>query len=214
MALLSCVCVRRSLVLAFLLAALLPPAFGRVASVRPLVAQARPVQAQAQAPTDSALEYQVKAAYLLNFTRYVEWPSNVWQAPAAPLVLCVVGVNPFGVMLDATVRGRKSQGRSIEVRRVTAKADVKGCHLVFIGRAEARRQPDILKEISGPGILTVGEGEPFAEAGGVIAFVIEDQSVRFAVNLDAAEQAKLRMSSHMLALASRLYGDPKSAGEP
>jgi hypothetical protein len=187
-------------------------ALGDAGRAHSLVAQA-PTQAQAST-TDSVLEYRVKAAYLLNFTRYVEWPSEVHRSPSAPLVLCVYGTNPFGSLLDATVRGRKSQGHPIKLRRVNAKAAAAGCHLIFVSRAEWRRQPDLVPALAAPGVLTVGEGEPFAEAGGVIALVIEEQTVRFAVNLAAGEKAGLRLSSRMLALASRLYGEPKQAGEP
>jgi hypothetical protein len=177
------------------------------ALAHPLAAQT-PVPAQVLARTaDSVLEYRVKAAYLLNFTRYVEWPSDAYVSAAAPIALCVHGIDPFGPLLVATVRGRTSQGRAIEVRHTKAATDIAGCHVVFVSRAEWRRRPGLLAELAKRGVLTVGEGTAFAEAGGVIGLVLEEGAVRFTVNLAAGERAGLRLSSRMLSIASRVVGE-------
>lgn len=170
-----------------------------------LVLGALGLAGRVRAQAAPAPEYEVKAAYLLNFTRYVEWPARAFAKPADPVVLCVLGADPFGALLERTVAGRTSQGRSIETRRVDGAAQARGCHLVFVTHAEWRRRPDVLAALARRGILTVGEGADFTEAGGVISFVHVEETVRFAVNLTAVDAAGLRISSRMLALATKLY---------
>jgi hypothetical protein len=153
-----------------------------------------------------SLEYEVKAAYLLNFTRYVEWPSPAFAGAESPVSICVLGSDPFGDVLDATVRGKLTQGRSISVRRIRSTAETSGCHLVFVSRATWRAQPDLTKRLRTPGLLTVGESADFAQEGGVIGFVIQEETVRFVVNTEARDRAGLRISSRMLSLAAAVYG--------
>lgn len=172
----------------------------------------RPLQAHAQTPAEPqgrTLEYDVKAAYLLNFTRYVEWPAEV-LGKKAPLVLCVYGANPFDDRLERTVKGRTSQGHPIEVRRPESTAEAAACHAVFLSHEEWRRQPDVLPALARYGILTIGEGSAFAEAGGAIGFVLEEEAVRFAISVPAAKRAGLRLSSRMLAIATHVYGEDEA----
>ena len=169
------------------------------------------VLSQASAPPGTgsrgaSLEYQVKAAYLLNFTRYVDWPSQVFQAPTDPVRVCVLGQDPFGVVLDATMQGKTTQGRPLAVRRVRSSSDAAGCHLVFISRETWRTLRELPRTLRSAGRLTVGESEEFAQAGGVIGFVIRDEAVRFVVNAEARDRAGLRISSRMLSLAAAVYG--------
>jgi hypothetical protein len=126
---------------------------------------------QAGLPTRSgaggaSLEYQVKAAYLLNFTRYVEWPSEALDAPDAPMSICVLGRDPFGPVLDATVQGKVSQGRSLTVTRIRSPREASACHLVFVSRETWREQRALLESIRTKGLLTVGETDEFAQKGG------------------------------------------------
>lgn len=153
-----------------------------------------------------SLEYQVKAAYLLNFTRYVEWPAQAFAAPNSPVTICVLGIDPFGAVLDATTRGRTTQGRAVAVRRIRTIAKTDECHLLFISRKTWRSQRDLPKKLRAPGLLTVGESEDFAQEGGVISFIIQNETVRFVVNAEARDQAGLRISSRMLSLAAAVYG--------
>jgi hypothetical protein len=154
------------------------------------------------------LEYRVKAAYLLNFTRYVEWPASA--ASDSRLSICVLGTDPFGRILDATVTGRTVQGRPLEVRRVQSTSEAIGCEVVFVSRDTWRRNPASLKALENAGSLTVGESEQFARGGGVIGFVILDETVRFVVNDEARDRAGLRISSRMLSLAAAIYGKGRS----
>jgi hypothetical protein len=158
-------------------------------------------------PSDESLEYRVKAAYLLNFTRYVEWTE--FGADNA-LTICVLGTDPFGRILDATLAGRTAQGRPLEVRRVQTAAQAGGCEVVFVSRETWTRNPNTLKALQNAGSLTVGESEQFARAGGVIGFVILDETVRFVVNDEARDRARLRISSRMLSLAAAIYGRGQS----
>jgi hypothetical protein len=165
---------------------------------------------QANRPAGSgrepSLEYQVKAAYLLNFTRYVEWPARVFDSPADSVTICVLGEDPFGPVLDATLLGRTAQGRQASVRRVRTAAETGDCHLVFISRETWRSQPGLPRRLRATGMLTVGESDEFAQQGGVIAFVIQNETVRFVVNAEAGDRAGLRISSRMLSLAAAVYG--------
>ena len=157
-------------------------------------------------PRGGSLEYQVKAAYLLNFTRYVEWPARVFDGPDAPVRICVLGRDPFGSVLDATVRGRTSHGRQIIIRRIRSAAEAAGCQLVFISRETWRSHRSLPETLQLTGLLTVGESGEFAQEGGVIGFVIQEETVRFVVNTNARDRAGLRISSRMLSLAAAVYG--------
>jgi hypothetical protein len=164
---------------------------------------------QASLPARSrggSLEYQVKAAYLLNFTRYVEWPSQAFEAPGMPVTICVLGRDPFGSVLDAAVLGRTTQGRSVSVRRIRTVAETSGCHLVFVSRETSQAQRDLPRTLHALGLLTVGDTDQFAQDGGVIGFVIQNETVRFVVNAEARDRAGLRISSRMLSLAAAVYG--------
>ncbi len=170
---------------------------------------------QASLPTRSeaggaSLEYQVKAAYLLNFTRYVEWPSEALDAPGAPMRICVLGRDPFGPVLDATVQGKVSQGRSLTVTRIRSPREASACHVVFVSRETWREHREFLESLRTKGLLTVGETDEFAQEGGVIGFVIQEETVRFVVNADARDRAGLRISSRMLSLAAAVYGQRPS----
>ena len=155
-------------------------------------------RALAQA-TPAALEYEVKAAYLLNFTRYVEWPSAAFTGPDAPMTICVVGRDPFGGMLDRMVEGRSVQGHDLQVKRVAAIGGATGCHVAYLRYAD-------LATLRGRPVLTIGDDEGFAGKGGVIGFVPVEETVRFEINLNAARAHGLQISSRMLALAPRVYG--------
>jgi hypothetical protein len=155
----------------------------------------------------SSLEYSVKAAYLLNFTRYVEWPDQAFTSPSAPIELCVIAPDPFGGALEAAVAGRITRGRPLIVQVKRAAAEARYCPVAFVPRSVWRADPGVLERLRGHGILTVGEGADFAKAGGIIAFIETGGSVRFVVNLSARDRAGLRISSRMLALAEDLLED-------
>lgn len=153
----------------------------------------------------SELEYKVKAAFLFNFAKFVEWPSDSFSAPGEPVTLCILGDDPFGESLDAVVRGESLNGRPFVVHRTRDLREARGCHVVFVPGSESRRHGEILATLRGTGVLTVGEGPGFLSEGGVIRFVLDQNRVRFEVNLDAAGAHRLRLSSKLLRLARRIY---------
>ena len=132
-----------------------------------------PVRAVA---ADERLEYQVKAAFLLNFTKFIEWPASAFDAPDSPIVICILGDDPFGKTLDQIVAGEVVAGRKIVVQRIRRLPPIKSCQELFVYRQEK----EVLKTIPaiGPGVLTIGEGESFVRDGVMIAFVVENRRVR------------------------------------
>jgi hypothetical protein len=150
---------------------------------------------QAQAPN----EYRVKAAFILNFTRFIEWPSDGYSDGGA-LVVGIVGDDPFGGSLDQ-LNGTSVNGHRIVIRRLKAGDYLKACQILFVSSSERNRLGKILESVRGGSVLTIGELSQFNQAGGIIKFVIQDNKVRFEINTGAASQARLRVSSKLLALS-------------
>jgi YfiR/HmsC-like len=161
------------------------------------LAHTTPTRAQAS----PSVEYQVKAAFLLNFAKFVEWPSDTFQSEKAPIILCVFRHDPFGSTLDEIIRGKTINNREVSARRINELPDLKACQMVFVSNGEDKRLSEVLNSLRGASALVVGEGENFAEHGGGIQFFLEDNKLRFAVNVDAVQKARLSVSSKLLALA-------------
>jgi hypothetical protein len=153
------------------------------------------------AAAQETLEYQVKAAFLYNFTKFVGWPRDLFAAPDSPIVLCVVGRNPFGGSLYDMLRDRTAQGRGLTLRIDDEVGDVGDCNVVFVPRSEDAAVAQILQKTVGRAVLTVGESQAFAEAGGMIRLLLEDKKVRFDVNVAQATEERLKVSSQLLKLA-------------
>ncbi len=148
--------------------------------------------------TSAQREYQIKAVFLLNFARFVDWPATAFATDTAPLELGVLGDDPFGSYLDDAVRGETINRRPIIVRRFRRAADMAHCHVLFICRSEAARLEQILTSLDGRGILTVSDANGFADKGGMIGFVKHDEKVRLQINLDAAKDSNLTISAKLL----------------
>lgn len=144
------------------------------------------------------LEDQVKAAFVLNFTKFVEWPAPDPPNPDVPFHICVLGSDPFGSALEQMIQGETVGGRRLVLLRPRRSA-LKPCQVLYVSKSE----PDLRELLAGlaQGVLTVGEGESFTRDGGIIAFVIENRRVRFYVNLRAARGASLKVSSRLLSVA-------------
>ena len=153
----------------------------------------------AQGPRPS--EYQVKAVFLFNFAQFVDWPPEVVADSQAPLVIGILGGDPFGDLLDATVHGEHRGTRSFVVRRYQRVEDVKTCDILFISRPEGDRPRDVLAGLKNRPILTVSDGEGFAEHGGMIGFVTDRNRIRLKINLAVAQAAHLTISSKLLRVA-------------
>jgi hypothetical protein len=146
-------------------------------------------------------EYQVKAAFLYNFAKFVEWPSQAFETPKDPIMICVLGHNPFGNSLEEVIRGKLIGGRAIVFREVNDFEQANTCQILFVGAANNKRYRSLCVNLKSLGILTVGEAQGFAEGGGVIHFKLDGGRVRFDINVQAAERAQLHISSKLLSLA-------------
>jgi hypothetical protein len=160
-----------------------------------LVSLVSEAQAQAQ-PT----EYEVKAAFIYNFAKFVEWPANSFNSAADPLQICVLGNNRLRTDLQNIVAEKRIGSRPLNVRRVEL-FDIKGCHVLFVGLGETYRVHQALQEAQGGSILTVSDISGFLDLGGMISFTFDQNRIRFEVNLKAAQAAQLQLSSKLLSLA-------------
>lgn len=171
---------------------------------------AAPAQVRAQ---NELSEYQVKAAYLFNFLKFVEWPEDAFADPLAPIVIGVIGEDPFGSALPQVVIGKTVQGRDLVIRVYRTGENLRGAQILFISASESKRLPMILSSLRGSSVLTVADTAGFLEAGGMIQFLSENDRVRFAINAEAAGRAKLKVSSKLLSLARVAGGSAKEAGK-
>ena len=146
-------------------------------------------------------EYHVKAAFLYNFARFVDWPATAFRNPRDPFTICVLGADPFDGALDETVGGKQVGDRAFRILRISEAAQANACQILFISSSERRRTAAIIAALPAAGVLTVGETDGFPASGGMINFTINDGHVRFQVNRRAAERADLQISSRLLSLA-------------
>jgi hypothetical protein len=148
-------------------------------------------------------EYQLKAAFVLNFARFVEWPPAAFAKADSHIVLGILGENPFGNILEQTIQGKKVNSRELEVTKLPSPAGATNCHILFIGASDKARLAEILKGLGRASVLTVGETDGFTESGGIINFVRQGNKIRFQINEVAAKSAGLKISSKLLSLAAR-----------
>lgn len=146
-------------------------------------------------------EYRVKAAFLYHFVYYTTWPPKSFADDAAPIVLLIVGEDPFGPVLDATFEGKKLHDREVVVRRVEEVPKEVEAHVVFVGDATDEERAALLDLCRERPVLLVGEHEGFAEDGARCNFYLEDEKVRFEVNVGEAQECGLALSSQLLKLA-------------
>jgi hypothetical protein len=160
--------------------------------------------APAAAPDAGPSEYQVKAAYLFNFAKFVEWPPQALAAPSAPFVIGVLGENPFGHDLEGMLQNKSINTHPVTVRYFKSLADLKACQILFISVSENKRWREIFDALGGAGVLTVTENsDSFLASGGMLNLFSEQDKVRFEINDDAARRAGLRISSKLLLLAGK-----------
>ena len=157
-------------------------------------------------------ENDVKAAFLYNFTRFVDWPDEAFLAPDAPFLFCILGEERFGAEVVETVAGKALEGRATRVRHLTDLSGLSGCHLLFVGSSERGRLPEILAALRHLPVLTVGDTDDFVGAGGMIGFVLRQSRVRFEIDQSVAERAGLSISSRLLDLAERVVPSERSRG--
>jgi len=171
-------------------------------------------RAQAQQP--KASEFQVKAAYLYNFGRFVEWPDRPDRpdrpernAPASsdPFEICVLGADPFGPTLDATLARETIAGKSVAAKRISRPQDIDDCRILFISSSEQDHLKEVLMALDKASVLTVSDIPRFSQRGGMIGFILDGNRVRFDVNLASAQDARLTLSSELLKVAMNVRKD-------
>src|SRR6266850_1451791 len=155
------------------------------------------LHAQQSKPT----EYQVKAAYLYNFGRFVKWPPGLAAGKGDSFPVCVLGRDPFGAILDSTLAGEALEGKPVVIRRISKPQEAGECRILFISSTEEKRLKEILVALDESGVLTVSDMPGFTRRGGMIQSVLEGDKVRFEINLASAESARLVLSSELLKVA-------------
>jgi hypothetical protein len=157
-------------------------------------------------------EFQVKAAYLYNFGRFVEWPGESAQDKGRSFEICVLGMDPFGPTLDATLASETIGGKSVMAKRISKAQDVDGCRIVFISSSEENHLKDVLAALEKTSVLTVSDIPGFSQRGGMIGFILDGSRVRFDVNLASAQGAGLTLSSELLKVATSVRRDTHPGG--
>jgi len=152
----------------------------------------------AQAPTR---EYQVKAAFLFNFTQFIEWPSASFSSSSSPLVIGVLGKNPFGNYLEETVSGETVHGHPLLVQHYKTVEEIKNCHILFLNITDATKIDQVIESAKSKSVLTVSDGVNFMKQGGMIRFFTRKNKIQFQVNTELTKSANLTVSSKLLRLA-------------
>jgi hypothetical protein len=161
------------------------------------------LHAQNPRPTD----YEVKAAYLYNFGRFVEWPGEVAAAQGGSFTVCVLGQDPFGPSLDATLAGETIGGKTLVAKRISSAEESGDCRILFLSLTDDSRLNKIIADLDKKAVLTVSDMSQFVKRGGMIQFVLEGKKVRFEVNLTATQRAGLTLSSELLKVATAVKKD-------
>lgn len=146
-------------------------------------------------------EYELKAAFLYNFAKFVEWPLQQDEKPSGQVVIGVLGKDPFGDTLEKTILGKTVNGHEVRIERFRGVEEAKACQILFISSSERQRVGRILADLQGAPVLTVSDMEGFAEMGGAISFLVLENRIRLAINVDSVAAARLKISSKLLALA-------------
>ena len=164
------------------------------------------VWAESSAPTMP----QVEAAFLFNFAKFITWPNEAFQHSGDSLIIGVLGEDPFGAILEDTIRDKTVMGKKLAVKRFASIQDAAHSHILFLSTSEESRLSQMMTALEKTNILTVSDMEQFAEHGGMVAFTVEDQKVRFNVNVGAVERAGLKMGSQLLKLARIVSDKPRT----
>jgi hypothetical protein len=155
----------------------------------------------ASAEAQMAREYQLKAVFLFNFAQFTDWPENAFADEKSPIVIGVLGADPFGQSLNDTIRDETVRGHPLVVEHYRRADEIKTCHILFISQPEIRHADEILKNVKGKPILTVADNDGITAGGVVIRFVVENNKVHFRINQEAARAANLTLSSKLLRVA-------------
>ena len=169
----------------------------RIFTAALLLALLAPMQAAPPSPN----EYAVKAVFVYNFCRFIDWPRQAFDSPAEPFIIGIVGEDPFGALLAEAIQGEFYRGRPIQVRHFRGPGDIGTCHLLFVSQTNAADLDAILASVAGRNVLTVGETESFLDRGGMIALIAEQNRVRLRINPASLRTVNLSVSSKLLQVA-------------
>jgi hypothetical protein len=176
-----------------------------------LLAVVMPVSRTATSADSPRDEYEVKAVFIYNFAQFVTWPASAFERTDSPLVIGIVGKDPFGAKMEQTVKGKELRGRSFVIKRPKWGAEMKDCHILFVSSSEKDKVGQLADLLKGAPVLVVGDMPNFARRGGIVNFFMKDNKVRFQINADAAKRAKLTIDSRLLSLAE-IVTDEKEKG--
>jgi hypothetical protein len=158
----------------------------------------------AKGQSSPSSEYVSKATFLANFPNFAEWPPDAFPNSSSPFALCVVGDFSFGTTLAELTRSTRVQGHRIDVRWIRKIEELSSCHMVFVSRSQVRRYARMIELLRPSSVLTVGETPEFLGAGGIMSFSVAQDALQFDVNLEAANHARLKISSRLLVLARQV----------
>ena len=167
-------------------------------------------EAPLRAAQDNPSEYQLKAAFVYNFAKFIDWPPAAFSGPQSPFAICIFGADPFGSVIDDALRGKTVADHPVVIRRTKDVVVARRCEIVFVGASEKNHLSELLQDLKGANVLAVGDFTGFAASGGTIELTLQDSRVRFAINPSAADSAGLRISSKLLALATIVHGTTES----
>jgi hypothetical protein len=148
-----------------------------------------------------AAEYEIKGAFLFNFARFAEWPNSAFSSTTQPLIIGIIGEDPFDSQILDGLAHKTVDGRPLVIRHFKDARDIDVCHLLFVGSVKAKELTAILDSVKGKSILTVGESSGFLTSGGMIRFCFEDQKIRFEVSLSRIKSASVKLSAKLLSVA-------------
>ena len=174
---------------------------GRIALLACLMSIAAWSLFPARCAAEQVDEYQAKAAFILNFAKFVVWPQGPMKAPADRFSICILGDDPFHGAIEQAIAGKKLDGRDLELRQVADANAAHTCQILFISASGRKKFRAVVEDLKGNGVLTIGDVPGIAAEGAVIDFKLQAGRIRFEINLEAAEQQQLRISSKLLSLA-------------
>jgi len=160
-----------------------------------------------QAHAQEVPEYQLKAAFLYNFAKFIEWPQTAFKDSSAPFVIGILGDDPFGENINF-IKSKKVKSRKLEIKHFKNLKDLKTCQILFVSSSEKKQLPEILAAVKDSTMLTVGDVDSFIESGGVIRFVLENETLGFAINAEAVKQAEFKISSQLLKFGQLVTVEP------
>lgn len=160
------------------------------------------------AQNEENLAYKIKAAYILNFAKFVSWPEKAFDSAESPFVIGILGTDPFGEAISP-ITTKTVGGRKIILRYFQRVEEVGSCHFLFVGLSESDKLKEILSFLSGQNIATVSEMDGFVQAGGIFQFMVKDERINFLINLKAAHENELSIASQLLDLAMVVFPEKK-----